>query len=347
MSGSGHSPSSSRPLDRLGRALADLRVSVTDRCNLRCRYCMPREAFADGHAFLPRAEILSFEEIYRVVRIFVGLGVRKVRLTGGEPLLRAALPELVRMLSRIDGLELALTTNGTLLSKRARALANAGLGRVTVSLDALDQQIFEAMTDSRGRVEQVLAGIAEAEAAGLGPVKVNMVVRAGMNDTEIEPMARHFKGTGRVLRFIEYMDVGTTNRWQSDEVLGAEAILERVGRVGPLEPIDRDRPEEVAERWRYVDGGGEIGVIASVTRPFCRFCSRARLSARGELFTCLFASRGTDLRALLREGASDDALAEAIGRVWQAREDRYSELRASGAEGLVQLGKAEMSYLGG
>jgi GTP 3',8-cyclase len=330
--------------DRLGRALRDLRISVTDRCNFRCRYCMPREHFDKHFRFLPRAELLSYEELARVARVFAGLGVKKLRLTGGEPLLRADLPKLVALLSAIDGVEIALTTNGTRLVALASALARAGLARVTVSLDSLDEAVFRKMTDSEYTPAEVLAGIDAAVAAGLRPVKINAVVRRGVNDHTLVDLARHFKGSGHVVRFIEYMDVGGTNGWHAGEVVSGKEILERIGRELPLEPAERSYRGEVAERWRYRDGSGEIGVITSVTQPFCGDCARARLSAEGGLYTCLFASRGTDLRAPLRAGASDEALAEIVRGAWLRREERYSELRSDGRRHLPRI---EMSYIGG
>jgi cyclic pyranopterin phosphate synthase len=330
-------------LDLLGRPLRDLRISVTDRCNFRCVYCMPREVFGPGHAFLPRQELLTFEEIARLARLFAGHGLEKVRITGGEPLLRRNLDRLVAMLAEIPGLDIALTTNGSLLPRHAGALADAGLGRVTVSLDSLDDAVFGAMNDVAFPVARVLEGIESAAAAGLG-VKVNAVVKRGLNEDSILPLARHFHGTGHVLRFIEYMDVGATNGWRLDDVVSADEILALVDAELPLEPLEPGYPGEVATRYRYRDGGGELGVIASVTRPFCRGCTRARLSAVGELYTCLFAQKGHDLRALLRGGASDEELSGAIERVWARRGDRYSELRT--AETAARP-KVEMSYIGG
>jgi cyclic pyranopterin phosphate synthase len=331
-----------RPTDLLSRPLRDLRISVTDRCNFRCRYCMPKEVFGRDHQFLPRAELLSFEEIARVAKVFGRLGVRKVRLTGGEPLLRRQLERLVSQLAEL-GLDLSMTTNGSLLAQKAPDLRDAGLRRVTVSLDSLDDAIFRAMNDVDFPVARVLAGIDAAAAAGL-PVKVNAVVKRGVNDGEILPLARHFRGTGHVLRFIEYMDVGHTNGWRLDDVVPAAEIVRTIDDEFPLEPVEADYRGEVAQRWRYRDGAGEIGVIASVTQPFCGDCTRARLSADGKLYTCLFAVRGHDLRALVRGGISDDELAEAIAAVWRRRTDRYSELRSAAT---VDLPKVEMSYIGG
>ncbi|HUP42033.1 MAG TPA: GTP 3',8-cyclase MoaA [Thermoanaerobaculia bacterium] len=330
--------------DRLARPVRDLRVSVTDRCNFRCRYCMPREAFGEGFEFLPRGEILHFGEIRQLAGVFRRLGVRKLRLTGGEPLLRRELPRLVGMLAEVEGVEIALTTNGSLLAEQAGELAAAGLDRVTVSLDSLDPEVFARMNDTRVPVERVLAGIEAAGAAGLAPVKINAVVRRGVNDHTLLDLARHFRGTGCVVRFIEFMDVGTRNGWRMAEVLPGREIVERIAAEAPLEPVEPSYPGEVASRYRYRDGSGEIGVITSVTRPFCGACTRARLSADGKLYTCLFATRGTDLKTPLRAGAGDDELAELVAGVWQAREDRYSELRTG--ETAAQP-KVEMSYIGG
>ena len=331
--------------DVFGRPLTDLRVSLTDRCNLRCTYCMPREVFGPDHAFLDRSELLSFEEVARVVAVFVALGVTKVRLTGGEPLLRRDLAELVRALVAIDGLEdLALTTNGVLLPQHAAALAEAGLARVTVSLDALDDATFRAMSDTPIPVASVLRGITAAREAGLAPIKVNAVLQRGVNDGEIEGLAGWARDEGVTLRFIEFMDVGTTNGWLRERVVPAAEVVERVHALWPIEPLDPTREGEVAERYRYLDGAGEVGMIASVTRPFCATCSRARLSAVGELFTCLFAGTGHDLRALVRSGADDAALTAAVRGVWRRRDDRASELRA---EAGLTGPRVEMSYIGG
>jgi GTP 3',8-cyclase len=331
--------------DRLGRPVEDLRVSLTDRCNLRCTYCMPREMFGPDHAFLPRHELLSFEELTRVLTAFVGLGVSKLRLTGGEPLLRTDLPDLIAMLAPLDGVEdIALTTNGILLPRYAEALRAAGLRRVTVSLDALDDETFRRTADTPLSVAAVLEGIDAALAAGLAPVKVNTVLQRGVNDHQIEDLAGWARETGVVLRFIEFMDVGTTNDWQRDRVVPADEVQARIHARWPIEPVDPVRDGEVAERYRYLDGAGEIGIVASVTRPFCRTCVRARLSAVGELYTCLFAAKGHDLRAVLRSGASDDELREAIAKVWRARTDRASELRS---EGGLTGERVEMSYIGG
>jgi cyclic pyranopterin phosphate synthase len=329
--------------DTLGRGLRDLRISVTDRCNFRCVYCMPREVFDSEHKFLPHSAILTFEEIARLARVFVGLGVKKIRLTGGEPLVRRDLDRLIAMLAELD-VDLTLTTNGSLLAKQAGRLAAAGLKRLTVSLDALDDAVFKAMNDADFPVARVLEGIDAAAAAGLGPVKINMVVKRGTNDQEIVPLARRFRGTGHIVRFIEYMDVGSTNGWRMDEVLPSAEVLERIRPHFPLEPIEPDYRGEVAERWRYADGAGEIGVISSVTQAFCRDCNRLRLSTEGSLYTCLFAQSGHDLKSLVRAGASDDELRNEIAAVWRARGDRYSEIRTAET---ARLPKVEMSYIGG
>ena len=329
--------------DTLGRPLRDLRISVTDRCNFRCVYCMPKEVFGRDHRFMDRSELLTFEEIERIARGFVSHGVEKVRITGGEPLLRRDLEQLVERLARLGDLDLTLTTNGALLEQKARALKDAGLTRLTVSLDSLDDAVFRAMNDVDFPVRKVLAGIEAAAAVGL-PVKVNTVVKRGLNDDSIRELARFFKGSAHILRFIEYMDVGHTNGWRMDDVVPAAEIVQTIDAEWPLEPIDPTYPGEVAQRWRYRDGSGEIGVIASVTQPFCGECTRARLSAEGRLYTCLFAVRGHDLRALVRSGASDEELAETIDRVWARRTDRYSEIRS---EQTAELPKIEMSYIGG
>jgi len=330
--------------DVFRRPLRDLRVSVTDRCNFRCVYCMPKEIFGKDYAFLPQKEVLTFEEIARLVRIFVELGVQKVRLTGGEPLVRRDVERLVAMLSPIADLDLTLTTNGSLLAAKAKALAEAGLKRVTVSLDSLDDATFKKMNDVDFPVQRVLDGIAAAEAAGLAPIKVNMVVRRGLNEESVLPMARHFRGTGHVLRFIEYMDVGTSNGWRLDDVVPAREIIATIGKEFPLEPVTPAYRGEVAGRYRYRDGAGEVGVISSVTQPFCSDCTRARLSADGSLYTCLFATQGHDLRALVRGAASDEDIRTAVLAVWAAREDRYSELRSADTNGLKKI---EMSFIGG
>jgi len=332
-------------LDTLGRPMRDLRVSVTDRCNFRCVYCMPKEVFGRDHAFLPRAEILDFEEIERIVRASVGLGVRKVRLTGGEPLVRRNLETLVGMLAQIDGIDdLTLTTNASLLAARAHALADAGLQRVTVSLDALDDETFQAMNDVGFPVARVLDGIAAAERAGLGPIKVNAVIRRGLNEHAVIDLAQRFRGTDTAVRFIEYMDVGHSNGWRLDDVVPAAEIVAAIDARWPLEPVEAEYRGEVAQRYRYRDGAGEIGVISSVTQPFCGDCTRARLSADGQLFTCLFATSGHDLRGLLRSGVDDVSLADALRVIWTGRADRYSELRTLET---VELPKVEMSFIGG
>jgi cyclic pyranopterin phosphate synthase len=332
-------------LDTLGRPMRDLRVSVTDRCNFRCVYCMPKEVFGRDHAFLPRAEILDFEEIERVVRASVALGVRKVRLTGGEPLVRRNLERLVAMLAAVEGIDdLTLTTNASLLADRAQALADAGLHRVTVSLDALDDETFQAMNDVGFPVSRVLDGIAAADAAGLGPIKLNAVIRRGLNEHAILDLAEHFRGSSTSVRFIEYMDVGHTNGWRLDDVVPAAEIVAAIDARWSLEPVAASYRGEVAQRYHYRDGAGEIGVISSVTQPFCGDCTRARLSADGQLFTCLFATSGHDLRGLIRSGATDADLADALRVIWTGRDDRYSELRSLDT---VELPKVEMSFIGG
>jgi GTP 3',8-cyclase len=330
--------------DTLGRPMRDLRISVTDRCNFRCRYCMPKEVFGRDYEFLAKDMLLSFEEIDRLVRVFASFGLKKIRLTGGEPLLRRDIEILVGMLSQLPDVELTLTTNGSLLAKKAAALAKAGLDRISVSLDSLDDRVFMAMNDVDFPVERVLEGIQAASDAGLGPIKVNMVVKRGVNDDSLLPMARYFHGSGHTLRFIEYMDVGTTNGWRLDDVISAAEIVRAIGAEMPIEPIEPGYRGEVAKRWRYLDGGGEFGIVASVTQAFCADCTRARLSADGSLYTCLFATQGFDLRKLLRSGASDAEIASAIKGVWLRRVDRYSELRGSETE---DLHKVEMSFIGG
>jgi cyclic pyranopterin phosphate synthase len=337
-------PPSAGLRDRLTRPLRDLRISVTDRCNFRCVYCMPKEVFGRDYQFLERSQLLSFEEIARVVRIFRALGVEKVRLTGGEPLVRRNLERLIELLAQIGEIDLTLTTNGSLLGKQAKALKQAGLNRVTVSLDSLDDAVFGAMNDVNFPVQRVLEGIDAAAAAGLNPVKINMVVKRGVNEASVLPMARHFKASGHILRFIEYMDVGSSNGWRMDDVVSAREIIAMINAEMPLEPASPNYRGEVASRWRYRDGTGEIGVIASVTQAFCRDCTRLRLSAEGSLYTCLFATRGFDLRALLRSGASDAAICGAICELWSGRTDRYSEIRSSQT---AALRKIEMSYIGG
>jgi cyclic pyranopterin phosphate synthase len=332
----------SEPHDILGRPLRDLRISITDRCNFRCVYCMPKEVFGRDYEFLPRAQLLDYEEIARLARAFAANGVRKIRVTGGEPLVRRHVERLIEMLATLD-VELTLTTNGSLLPQKAQALADAGLARVTVSLDSLDDATFRAMNDIDFPVQRVLEGIAAAAAVGL-PVKVNAVIKRGLNDGGILDLARHFRGTGHVLRFIEYMDVGNSNGWRLDEVVPAADIVDTIAAQFPLEPVEPAYRGEVARRWRYADGAGEIGVIASVTQPFCGDCTRARLSADGQLYTCLFAVRGHDLRALVRSDADDAQLAAAISAVWSRRTDRYSEIRSAKT---ADLPKVEMSYIGG
>ncbi|HEX9181635.1 MAG TPA: GTP 3',8-cyclase MoaA [Burkholderiales bacterium] len=331
-------------VDTLGRNLRDLRISVTDRCNFRCVYCMPREVFDQDFKFVPHSEVMSFEEIARLARLFAGLGVKKIRLTGGEPLVRRELHRLVALLAQIPGLDLTLTTNGALLAKQASALAGAGLKRVTVSLDSLDEATFRAINDADCPVSRVIEGIEAAAAAGMAPIKINMVVKRGVNDGHVLAMAERWRGTGHIVRFIEYMDVGSTNGWRMDDVVPAAEIVKRIGARYPLEPVEPDYRGEVAERWRYRDGAGEIGVIASVTQAFCRDCNRLRLSAEGSLYTCLFAEQGHDLKWLLRHGGSDEELVNEIAAVWRARGDRYSEIRTAET---AKARKVEMSYIGG
>ncbi|PAZ12950.1 GTP 3',8-cyclase MoaA [Streptomyces sp. SA15] len=331
--------------DRRYRPLRDLRISITDRCNLRCRYCMPREHFGPGHRYLESADLLTFEEIARLAGVFASLGVRKIRLTGGEPLLRRGVADLVTLLAATPGLDLAMTTNGLLLPAMAGRLAAAGLRRVTVSLDSLDDAVFRAVADTPVPVRRVLDGIDAAARAGLTPVKVNMVVKRGVNDGCVLPMVERFRGSGHILRFIEFMDVGATNEWQLGEVLPVAEIVRMIDDRHPLEPLGATDAGEVATRYRFRDGAGEIGVIGSVTRPFCGDCTRARLSADGKVHTCLFSSSGTDLRALLRAGASDEELGSAVRALWGAREDRYSELR--GRPRRSPGDRVEMSYIGG
>jgi cyclic pyranopterin phosphate synthase len=328
--------------DTFGRPLRDLRISVTDRCNFRCTYCMPKEVYGRDHRFLDRRELLSFEEITRVARTFVTLGTQKLRITGGEPLVRRDLERLIAQLAEL-GVELTLTTNASLLAAKAQALADAGLNRITVSLDALDDVTFRALNDVDFPVERVLAGIDAASAAGL-PVKVNAVVKRGVNEDQIVPMAAFFRERGHTLRFIEFMDVGHTNGWRLDDVVPAAEIVAKLDEAFGVEPAEASYRGEVAQRWRYRDGRGEVGVIASVTQPFCGDCTRARISAEGKLFTCLFSVRGSDLRALIRGGASDEELAAAVRGIWSARSDRYSDLRSAATAGLE---KVEMSYIGG
>ena len=346
-------PSTGIVKDRLGRALRDLRISVTDRCNFRCSYCMPKEVFDKDYPYLPHKDLLTFEEITRVATQFVAHGVRKIRLTGGEPLLRKNIEVLIEQLAGLrtpEGapLDLTLTTNGSLLARKARALKAAGLQRVTVSLDGLDDAVFRQMNDVDFPVAEVLKGIDAAQEAGLGPIKVNMVVKRGTNDHEILPMARHFRGTGIVLRFIEYMDVGATNGWRMDEVMPSSEVVKLIHAELPLVQMDASVAGETAERWGFADGSGEIGVISSVTQAFCGDCNRARMSTEGKIYLCLFASQGHDLRSLLRGGASDDQLASAIAHIWLGRSDRYSQLRSTLAPdtGAGQR-RVEMSYIGG
>ena len=331
-------------LDRLKRPLRDLRISVTDRCNFRCTYCMPKEVFGPDFAFLDRKELLTFEEIARLAGIFRGLGVEKVRLTGGEPTLRRDLDRLVGMLAGIPALDLTLTTNGSTLETLAPALAAAGLRRITVSLDSLDDVVFAKLNDVKFPVERVLGGIEAATRAGLKPVKINCVVKRSINLGGVLALAGKFRGTGHILRFIEFMDVGTTNGWRLDEVVPSRELIATIGAAWPIEPLDPNYPGEVAERWRFRDGAGEIGFISSVTQAFCRGCNRARLSADGRLFTCLFSVKGTDLRMPLRAGATDVELRETIAAAWRVRDDRYSEIRTEGTAGLARV---EMSYIGG
>ncbi|HTW38737.1 MAG TPA: GTP 3',8-cyclase MoaA [Steroidobacteraceae bacterium] len=337
-----------RPRDSLERPLRDLRISVMDRCNFRCPYCMPREQYHESYRFLKSAERLSFEEIVRLARIFVSLGVRKLRLTGGEPLLRANLPDLVGDLTSIPGVDdVALTTNGFLLAKHAAELKAAGLHRITVSLDSLDPQVFARMSGGLGGVEEVLEGIRHARQVGLAPIKVNAVVQRDVNDHTVLPLVEHFRGTGVIVRFIEYMDVGNRNHWQPELVVASKELLARIGERWPLEPLRRNYRGEVADRYAFVDGQGEIGFISSVTQPFCGACSRARLSSDGVFFTCLFAAQGTSLRDALRAGMSDMELTELIREIWLRRADRYSELRASLRRSSGEQRKIEMYYIGG
>jgi len=344
--------------DTLGRPLRDLRISVTDRCNFRCSYCMPKEVFDKDYAFLPQSSLLSFQEITRLARIFVAHGVEKIRLTGGEPLLRRRVEVLIEMLANLrtpEGkpLDITLTTNASLLAKKAQSLKDAGLQRVTVSLDGLDDAIFRRMNGVDFPVADVLKGIEAAQKVGLWPIKINMVVKRGVNDAEILPMVRHFRHSGAVLRFIEYMDVGASNGWRMDEVLSSKQVIEHINAEFPLTAIDPNYIGETAERWRYADGAGEIGVISSVTQAFCSDCTRVRMSTEGKLFLCLFASQGHDLRALLRGDCNDGQIAAAVSHIWQGRTDRYSELRAAlpadsdGAPSKTLLNRVEMSYIGG
>ncbi|SDG01414.1 MULTISPECIES: GTP 3',8-cyclase MoaA [unclassified Duganella] len=339
--------------DQLARPLHDLRISVTDRCNFRCVYCMPKAVFDSDYQYLPHTSLLSFEEITRIAKLFIAHGVEKIRLTGGEPLLRKHIERLVGMLAELKTvsgkpLDLTLTTNASLLARKAQSLKDAGLQRVTVSLDALDNATFQRMNDVDFSVDDVLHGIDVAHQVGLGPIKINMVVKGGMNDQEILPMARHFRGSPYILRFIEYMDVGASNGWKMDEVIPSAEVVRRISADMPLEPLSANYSGETAARWRYADGSGEIGVISSVSQAFCSDCTRARLSTEGKLYTCLFATSGHDLRALLREGRSDAEISSALAHLWRARGDRYSELRTSQTAALRRsANKVEMSYIGG
>ncbi|MCH8114306.1 MAG: GTP 3',8-cyclase MoaA [Chloroflexi bacterium] len=335
--------------DKFGRPVRDLRISVTDRCNFRCPYCMPAEIFGEKYEFLPRPHILTFEEIERLARLFVAAGVSKIRVTGGEPLVRADLPELISKLSAIDGVDdLTLTTNGYLLAQHAAALKDAGLNRLTISLDSLDEEVFKKMSGRPQGPAKTLEGIRVASELGFSPIKINVVVQRGMNEHTLVDTARHFRGTGAIVRFIEFMDVGTRNGWELSKVVTASEILELIGAEFPIEPVSPNYRGEVASRYRYTDGEGEIGIISSVSVPFCGDCSRARLSTDGKLFTCLFASSGTDLKTPMRDGASDAELAEIIGRVWRKRDDRYSELRSKVTEFADAAGdRVEMYYIGG
>lgn len=335
--------------DQRGRALHDLRISVTDRCNFRCVYCMPKEVFDKDYQYLPHASLLSFEEIVRLARLFVAHGTEKIRLTGGEPLLRKHIEKLIEQLAELrtpsgKPLDLTLTTNGSILAKKAQALKAAGLNRVTVSLDALDDALFKRMNDMDFPVRDVLHGIDTAAAVGLGPVKVNMVVKKGVNEHQIVPMAEYFRHSGHTLRFIEYMDVGASNGWKMDEVLPSADVLERIHQRWPIEPLDPHYTGEVAQRWRYQDGAGEVGVISSVTQAFCSTCTRARLSTEGQLYLCLFAQQGWDLRQLLRNDSSDAAISDVIAQIWRQRQDNYSEVRSTNTP---RSGRIEMSYIGG
>lgn len=339
-------------LDTLSRPLRDLRISVTDRCNFRCGYCMPRSTYGPGHRFLPHQALLSFEEIERVSRIFVGLGVRKLRLTGGEPLMRKQLDRLVAALAALStpqgqGVELTLTTNASLLAQQAQALKEAGLNRITISLDALDDTIFQRMNDAGVAVSTVLAGIEAAQRVGLGPIKVNMVVQKGVNDSQILPMASHFRGTGIELRFIEYMDVGATNGWRLDQVLPSDQVRQRIAERFALAGLPLASPGETARRYAYTDGAGTVGFISSVTQAFCGDCNRLRLSTDGRLYTCLFTQQGHDLRAALRNGQDDDTTARQIAALWQQRQDRYSAQRGQGNAATGDVQRVEMSYIGG
>ncbi len=332
--------------DSLGRPIRDLRISVIDRCNFRCVYCMPRETFGVNHQFLPSKKILSYDEIETIARQFVALGVKKIRLTGGEPLVRPKLPELVSRLAKLPGLDdISLTTNGSLLTQEnAQQLKDAGLNRITISLDALDDATFMAINDVKFPVQQVLDAIENTNTVGFDSIKINMVVKKGINDHSVLPMAEFFRGTGHTLRFIEFMDVGNSNQWQADAVLSVKDIVNLIDARFPIEPLEANYPGEVAQRWRYRDGEGEIGIISSITQPFCYSCTRARVSAEGRLYTCLFATQGNDLRQRIREGMSDEQLRDFLASVWSQRTDRYSELRNLST---TQIPKIEMSYIGG
>ena len=337
-------PASTMLADSRGRHLRDLRISVTDRCNFRCTYCMPKEVYGRDFQFLERSQLLTFDEINRLVGIFKHHGIEKVRITGGEPLVRRQLEKLIELLAQDASLDLTLTTNASLLKQKARLLKDAGLKRVTVSLDSLDDAVFRAMNDVDFPVAKVLEGIEEADRVGLNPIKINMVVKRGVNDDTAVDMARYFKGTGHILRFIEFMDVGHTNGWQMQHVVPSKELAERINTAFPIEPAQPNYVGEVAERWRYLDGSGEIGFISSVTQAFCRDCTRARLSAEGSVYTCLFATHGTDLRTLLRSGASDQQISDVVANLWQLRTDNYSEVRTAET---AKLRKVEMSYIGG
>ncbi len=332
--------------DSLGRPIRDLRISVIDRCNFRCVYCMPKEKFGSNHRFLPNEKILSYDEIEKIARQFVALGVKKIRLTGGEPLVRPKLPELVNRLAKLPGLEdISLTTNGSLLTREnAQQLKDAGLNRITISLDALDDATFMAINDVKFPVQQVLDAIENTNTVGFDSIKINMVVKKGINEHSVLPMAEFFRGTGHTLRFIEFMDVGNSNQWQADAVLSVKEIVELIDARFPIEPLEANYPGEVAQRWRYRDGEGEIGIISSITQPFCHSCTRARVSAEGQLYTCLFATQGNDLRQRIREGMSDEQLRDFLASIWSQRTDRYSELRNLST---TQFPKIEMSYIGG
>jgi len=338
------SSSSTAVTDTRKRHLRDLRISVTDRCNFRCTYCMPKSVYDRDFKFLERTQLLSFDEINRLVGIFKDHGVEKVRITGGEPLLRKQLEKLLEMISVSHNLDLTLTTNATLLKQKASTLLDAGLNRITVSLDSLDDHTFQIMNDMKVPVSKVLEGIEEADRVGFRPIKINMVVKQGVNDQHVVEMAKYFKGTGHIVRFIEFMDVGSTNGWQMSHVVPSKQLVSQINEVFPIEPVEPNYIGEVAERWKYLDGSGEIGFISSVTQAFCASCTRARLSAEGSIYTCLFATEGTDLRMLLRTGASDETISKVIGNLWQARADNYSEIRTAET---ASLRKIEMSYIGG